>query len=210
MEREHYKFSLAPLPYDYSALEPYIDAETVYIHHDRHLKTYVDNLNLALQDYPNLQNLTLEELILNQKNLPEKVRQNIINNAGGVYNHNLYFSIMGRCSQNEPQGILRQFILNQYSSIENFKALLKKTALSQFGSGWGWLAACRPEGLKIISTANQNCPISINLFPIVPLDVWEHAYYLKYQNKRADYIDKWFNVINWKVVEKRFETFYKK
>lgn len=210
MEREHYKFSLLPLPYDYSALEPYIDSETIYLHHDRHLKTYVENLNLALQDYPNLKKLTLEELILNQRILPDKIRQNIINNAGGVYNHNLYFQIMGKCSIKEPQGMLKKLILKQYSSMENFKALLKKTALSQFGSGWGWLTVCRSGGLRIISTANQNCPISMNLFPLIPLDVWEHAYYLKYQNRRTDYIDNWFNVINWGIVENHFDTFYKK
>lgn len=208
-EIQHYEFILNPLKYDYTALEPYIDSETVFLHHDRHLKTYIDNLNDILKNYPSLQKFSTEELIKNPKFIPVDVRQKVLNNAGGVYNHNLYFEIMSNPAPTEPVGVLKEAIKKQYGSMDKLKSSLKEAGLSRFGSGYAWLTAVKSGGLKIISTLNQDCPLSLNLFPLIPLDVWEHAYYLKYKNRRSDYIDKWLNIINWECVEKRFENFLK-
>ena len=205
--KEHYKFPLKPLPYSYNALEPYIDSETVFIHHERHLKTYVDNLNKTLENYPSLQKMTLEHMLSNLRSIPGCIRQSVINNGGGVYNHNLYFDSM--CSQpcKEANGALKALILKQYGSVENLLLKLKTFALARFGSGWAWLVLCSNGGLKIISTQNQICPVSMGLFPLIALDVWEHAYYIKYQNRREDYINAWQELINWEFIQKRFENF---
>ena len=198
-----YPFELQPLPYPYDALEPYIDKQTVEIHHNGHLKTYVDNLNKILQDYPQYQNLCLEELIMCSCILPEKIRTDVLNNAGGVYNHNLYFNIMGN-SNNTPSEKMLKIINSCFGSFEQFKILFKESALNRFGSGYAVLAADKCGNLKIISTANQDTLLKTYLKPILLIDVWEHAYYLKYKNKRANYIDNWFNVIDWKNVEENY------
>ncbi len=196
----HYPFELVPLPYEFDALEPYIDAQTVEIHHDRHLKAYIDNLNTALKDYPQYHNMSLEQLILNSCRLPSKIQTAVKNNAGGVYNHNLYFNIMGN-SNNKPIGKFKRMIEQTFGTYDNFKAALKDSALKRFGSGWAWLAMDSACTLKIVSTANQDTLLNTCLNPVILIDVWEHAYYLKYKNKRADYIDSWFNVIDWEKVE---------
>ena len=194
---EHYKFVLKPLEYDYDALEPYIDKETVEIHHNKHLKTYVDNLNKALSKCNAFHMWSLEKLIVENCKLPKNIQTAVRNNAGGVYNHNFYFDIMTNNSTKKPVGILASEIKKQFLSFENFKEKFKQTALNQFGSGWGFLVSDRCGMLKIISTPNQDTPLTMNLCPILLVDVWEHAYYLKYQNRRADYLDNWFNIIDW-------------
>ncbi len=199
-----YEFELEPLHYDYAALEPFIDAETMYFHHDKHLKTYVDNLNEALKNYPELQKLTLVDLILNYNSFPEDVRDKIRNNAGGVFNHNLFFNIMGPPKGEQPIGAFMNDLLKYFGTFEAFKKELKNAALNRFGSGWGWLVMDDKCGLKVISTANQDSPLNMNLCPILPLDVWEHAYYLKYQNRRSEYIDNWFNVVDWSKVNENY------
>ncbi len=197
---DHFPFELVPLPYDYQALEPFIDSETMEIHHDRHLKTYVDNLNKALKDYPRYHQWNLEELLININRLPIQIRTAVKNNGGGVYNHNLYFSTLGD-TNNEPTEKLKRLIEASFGSYDQFKTSLKEAGLAVFGSGWAWLAADSTGRLKIISTANQDTLLQTRLQPILPLDVWEHAYYLKHQNRRADYIDDWLHVIDWRVVE---------
>jgi len=196
----HYPFVLIPLPYEYDALEPYIDAETMELHHDKHLKTYVDLLNAALKDYPQYHCWGLEELLQNTNRLPCLIRTAVRNNGGGVYNHNFYFNIMGN-QNNEPTGKILQCITNCFETFEKFKVKFKQTALTRFGSGYAWLACDQAGRLKIFSTANQDTLLQTGLHPILLMDVWEHAYYLKYKNRRADYIDNWFHVIDWKRVE---------
>ena len=182
--KETYPFRLPELPYAYHALEPFIDQRTMYFHHDKHLKTYIDNLNKALEAYPEYQTWTLEELLTRLPELPEELRTPVRNNGGGVYNHEMYFHLMA------PAG--------QPFSTE-------VAALGQFGSGFAWLVLDTTGALKIIALPNQDNPLTIGLQPILPLDVWEHAYYLKHQNLRSDYIDDWFHVINWNAVEQRLK-----
>jgi superoxide dismutase, Fe-Mn family len=197
---DHYPFELIPLPYEYDALEPYIDTETMELHHNKHLKTYVDHLNAALKEYPQYHCWSLEELIRNSDRLPGSICTAVKNNAGGVYNHNFYFNIMGN-QNNEPTGTILSRILSCFGTFENFKADFKQAALDRFGSGYAWLACDRAGRLKIVSTANQDTVLPACLHPILLMDVWEHAYYLKYKNRRTDYIDNWFHVIDWKKVE---------
>jgi len=197
---DHYPFELLPLPYEFDALEPFIDAQTMEIHHNRHLKTYVDNLNAALKDYPQYHLMSLEQLIRFVCKLPVTIQTAVKDNAGGVYNHNFYFSIMGNLNQ-RPMGKMNCMIKKAFGTYENFEVALKESALKRFGSGWAWLAIDSACTLKIISTANQDTLLSTDLRPVLLIDVWEHAYYLKYKNKRVDYIDNWFNVINWNKVE---------
>ncbi|QIB69082.1 superoxide dismutase [Aminipila butyrica] len=194
---QHYKFVNTPLPYAYDALEPYIDAKTMELHHNRHLQTYVDNLNNILKDYPELQDMTLVQLICNADLFPEEIRQPIINNAGGVFNHQFYFSQLGKVNDGRPADHLGIAIINTFGSFEEFKQQFKEAALSVFGSGYAWLVLTPEKELKIVTTANQDVPLPCHYTPILNIDVWEHAYYLKHYNKRADYIDDWFNVVNW-------------
>ncbi|MBE6830375.1 MAG: superoxide dismutase [Ruminococcaceae bacterium] len=201
---DHYPFQLLPLPYAYNALEPYIDAETVEIHHDRHLKAYVDHLNEALQPYPQLHNMTLEQLLINSDRLPKCIQTAVINNGGGVYNHNFYFNIMGPVNH-EPGAQMLRAIEKAFGSYSNFKEQLKEAAVNRFGSGYAWLAANRCGDLKILSTANQDTLLKTSLKPILLIDVWEHAYYLKYKNLRPDYAENWFNVLDWFQVESFFQ-----
>jgi Fe-Mn family superoxide dismutase len=196
-------FSLPPLPYPSDALEPYIDKMTMEIHHDRHHKAYVDNLNKALEGQTALLSKPIEQLMRDIKQVPENIRQAVINNGGGHANHSLFWVIMGPRAGGQPTGPLATDINAAFQSFDNFKAQLKQAGVGRFGSGWAWLVL---EGgkPKIISTANQDSPYMNNQVPIVGVDVWEHAYYLKYQNKRPDYIDAWWNVVNWEAVGQRY------
>ncbi|MDE7270769.1 MAG: superoxide dismutase, partial [Acetatifactor sp.] len=186
MTPEIYPFVVRPLPYEYDALMPVLDEETLHFHHDKHYKTYVDNLNKVLADYPELQKLSLKELLTKPEELPASARTAIRNNAGGVYNHELYFDMMkGSCGQ-EPTGPLAEAITRDFGSYKQWKDQMKQAAVSQFGSGWAWLVADREGKLSIVQTANQDVPDLQLYTPLLLVDVWEHAYYLQYQNRRAD------------------------
>ena len=198
------QFELKPLPYAYDALEPYIDKETMMLHHDKHEKAYVDNLNKAIAKYPELYKKGLEGILKDLDSVPEDVRETVKNNAGGVYNHEFFWSIMSPEKDQTPSGELLKAINKDFGSLENFKNKFKEAALGRFGSGWAWLVSDKDGKLSIISTPNQDSPISKGLTPILGLDVWEHAYYLKYQNRRGDYIDNWCHVVNRKQVEDNF------
>jgi Superoxide dismutase len=200
-------FELPALPYAFDALEPYIDAKTMEIHHDKHHGTYVANLNKALESAPDLQKLTVEELLANNlAKVPENIRTAVRNNGGGHVNHTMFWEIMGPNAGGSPTGTLAEAINSTFNSFDNFKEKFAAAALGRFGSGWAWLVAKPGSGLEIISTANQDSPLMDGLFPVLGLDVWEHAYYLKYQNRRAEYVNAWWNVVNWQSVEKRFAS----
>jgi superoxide dismutase, Fe-Mn family len=191
-----YPFQLEALPYAYDALEPYIDALTVQIHYDRHVQTYVENLNKALEGSKDHQSWSLEELLAKVNELPDSIKNAVRNNGGGVYNHNLYFAGM-KARENELAGELKEAIVKNFGSLDDFKASFKAAGLGRFGSGWAWLAVNANKELVVVSTPNQDTVLADGLNPILAMDVWEHAYYLKYQNKRADYIDNWFQVVDW-------------
>jgi len=201
---ETYPFQLQPLPYAYDALEPYIDAQTMMLHHDKHLRTYVTNLNNALEKHPEFQSWSLEKLLGNLDALPESIRTVVRNNGGGVYNHNIFFKLLSNDSKAPTTGPLFDAITAKFGSIENFKNEIKTAGLGVFGSGWAWLASDEDGTLSIIKTPNQDTQIPLGLLPVINLDVWEHAYYLKNQNRRNEYIDNWFNVINWKQAEENY------
>lgn len=201
---QKYPFKLEDLPYSHNALEPFIDEETLHFHHDKHHQAYVNNLNKALENLPELHGKTLEELLSKLELVPEQTRNAVRNNGGGVFNHNLYWQTMAPKAGKEPSGKLAKAIEEAFGSFEKFKEEFKKAAMGRFGSGWAWLVADANEKLKIVSTANQDTPLEQGLKPLLPLDVWEHAYYLKYKNLRGDYVDNWFNVVNWNKVEEFF------
>jgi len=201
-----YPYQVPELPYAYEALSPAIGGETLHFHHDKHLKTYVDNLNTALSDCPECQSKDLETLLRELDNVPEPKRTAIRNNGGGVYNHVLYFENMapgGGC----PGGKLAGAIEKAFGSFEAWKAQIKAAALGQFGSGYAWLVSEPSGAVSILKTANQDCPLSMGLYPLLCVDVWEHAYYLDYQNRRGDYVEGWFDHINWTAVQARYEEF---
>ena len=202
--KQTYPFTVMPLPYDYDALEPYMDAETLHYHHDKHLKAYVDNLNRALRDYPFLQTFTLEQLLCNLESMPMEIRTQIRNNAGGVYNHRFYFNGLSKEHGQRPQGELAETIDRQYGSYEKFKEEFTGAALSVFGSGYAWLVIDPQGKLKIVTTANQDTPLAGNLAPVLVIDVWEHAYYLKYKNLRGKYLENIWQIINWAKVEELY------
>ncbi|MCL6600777.1 MAG: superoxide dismutase [Alicyclobacillus macrosporangiidus] len=196
---------LPPLPYDYNALEPHIDEQTMRIHHDRHHGTYVNNLNAALEGHPDLQAKSLDELLRNIDSVPESIRTAVRNNGGGHANHSLFWEIMSPNGGGQPTGALADAINSTFGSFEKFKDEFSKAAAGRFGSGWAWLVIDNGK-LAITSTPNQDNPVMEGKTPILGLDVWEHAYYLKYQNKRPDYIAAWWNVVNWAEVGKRYEA----
>lgn len=200
----HYPFELPPLPYSYSALEPYIDAETLRFHHDKHFKTYVDNLNGILQKLPAYQSWPLERLIRENCRLPFQVQTAVWNNAGGVYNHALYFEILGRPGEKAEPGRLSQAIEATYGSPEKFEEKFRQCALGQFGSGYAWLVSDFRGRLKIMNTLNQDTPLPHGFCPVLLADVWEHAYYLRYQNRRAEYLDAFFHILNLAEAEKKY------
>ncbi len=197
-------FQLPPLPYPYDALEPSIDAQTMMLHHDKHHAAYVNNLNGALEKHPELGGKSLEDLLGNLNAVPEDIRTVVRNHGGGTLNHNLFWVLMAPKAGGEPGGNLAQAIQSAFGSFQAFKEAFEKAAMGRFGSGWAWLNR-RPDGSLVInSTANQDNPISEGLFPLLGIDVWEHAYYLKYQNRRNEYIANWWNVVNWGEVARRF------
>ncbi|MDP4095621.1 superoxide dismutase [Paenibacillus sp. P96] len=197
-------FTLPALPYSNDALEPHIDALTMEIHHDRHHNTYVTNLNAALESAPELQSKSLEELISDLNSVPESIRTAVRNNGGGHANHSLFWEVIGPNGGGEPTGAIAEAISNELGGYDKFKADFTKAATTRFGSGWAWLVVGNDGKLAITSTANQDNPIMEGQTPILGLDVWEHAYYLNYQNKRPDYIGAFFNIINWDEVNKRY------
>ena len=205
MREETYPFVMKQLPYDYNALIPILDAETLSYHHDKHYKTYVDNLNNILADYPELQKLSLIELLKQIKDLPIAAQNAVRNNGGGVYNHAFYFSIMKMTTNQEPEENLLTGIIRDFGAYSIVKDKLKEAALTKFGSGWAWLIADGNGKLSIIQTTNQEVPDLNQVTPILCIDVWEHAYYLQYKNKRIDYIENWFQLINWKKAEKIYK-----
>ena len=207
MQKQHYPFKLFKLPYAFDALEPYIDTLTMELHHNRHLKTYTDKLNAALKPYPELHNWTLERLLCNINNLPVKLRGDIRNNGGGVYNHIYYFAGLKPAgkSQPVPSGMLGGKIQRCFGGWDEFKTKFKSCALDVFGSGYLWLVTDRRGQLKILQTAKQDTPISKGFCPIMNIDVWEHAYYLKHYNDRAGYIDNWFDVLNADFAEENYD-----
>lgn len=199
-------FTLPELPYDYAALEPHVDVQTMQIHHDKHHAAYVEKLNAALAQHPELLEMNVESLLRDIETLPADIKTAVRNHGGGHANHSLFWLIMSpEGGDSTLSGSTLASIQETFGSLEELKATFKDTALSLFGSGWTWLVKT-PEGLKIVTTANQDSPLMQGATPILGLDVWEHAYYLKHQNKRADYIDSWWNVVNWSYVEKLYSA----
>lgn len=197
-------YELPPLPYPYEALEPHIDEETMRIHHDRHHGAYVNNVNAALEAHPTLQGKSIEDLLRGINDVPEGIRTAVRNNGGGHANHSMFWQIMKPGGGGEPSGALKSAIDETFGSFQAFKEAFGKAATTRFGSGWAWLVLSQGKKLEIISTANQDNPVMEGHTPILGLDVWEHAYYLKYQNKRPDYIGAWWNTLNWSAVEERY------
>jgi Fe-Mn family superoxide dismutase len=198
------RHTLPKLPYAYDALDPYIDQRTMTVHHTRHHQAYVDGINAALVGQAELQKLSLEDLLKNISKVPQTIRQRVINHGGGHYNHSLFWQLMGPKCGGPPTGQIAKAITEAFSSFAAFQKQFKQAALDRFGSGWAWLVKGR-TGLEIISTPNQDCPLMSGQLPILGLDVWEHAYYLHYQNRRADYVDAWWNVVNWATVNRQLE-----
>jgi Fe-Mn family superoxide dismutase len=194
---------LPPLPYDFSALEPHIDTQTMQIHHGKHHQAYVNNLNAALEKHPNLQGMSAEELIRNLGSVPEDIRPAVRNNGGGHVNHTMFWKMMAPNAGGAPTGAVAEAITSSFGSVDAFKEQFAKAGVGRFGSGWAWLIDNNGK-LSIESTANQDNPISDGKKPILGIDVWEHAYYLKYQNRRPDYITAWWNVVNWAEVNRLF------
>ena len=198
-------FKLEPLLYSYDALQPYIDAQTMEIHYTKHHQTYITNLNTALQAYPELQDTSVYDLLLDTDKLPATIKAAVINNGGGHYNHTLFWLMMCPAGKMLGQGKLATAITERFGSFDQFKVQFENAAKTRFGSGWAWLVVDRVTGaLDIVSTGNQDCPISNNKEVILGLDVWEHAYYLHYQNRRADYITAWWNVVDWGFVQDKY------
>ena len=216
MENMYYPFSNEPLPYGYSDLEPWIDTKTMELHHDRHLQAYIDQLNRILEENPQLQKLSLRQLVMQAGKLPQWLQRPVRNQAGGVYNHRFFFEGMrpakpdmqslvpGQpvCSEMPSDQLMTHFV-RDFGSFEMFQKKWKAAALSVFGSGYAWLLRIRGR-MRIVTTANQNTPLALGVQPLICLDVWEHAYYLKHYNERAAYVDDWIHVVNWEKVEKRF------
>jgi Fe-Mn family superoxide dismutase len=196
--------SLPPLPYDYNALEPHIDEQTMRIHHDKHHAAYVNNLNAALEKHPELSNKSVDDLVKGINTVPEDIRTAVRNNAGGHINHTMFWEIMGAGKGGAPGGAIGDAIKSAFGDFEKFKTQMNDAGTKRFGSGWAWLLDVGGK-LVIESTANQDSPLMEGKKPILGIDVWEHAYYLKYQNRRPDYLAAWWNVINWDAVNKRFK-----
>lgn len=198
------KHILPELPFNVNALEPYIDAKTMEIHHGKHHATYVTKLNEALEKHPHLFDVSLETLLANLASVPEDIRGAVRNHGGGHHNHTLFWTILTPERGQSPEGELRAEIEKVFGSVENFKKLFEQEAANRFGSGWAWLVLDAFGKLRVYSTANQDSPIAEGLTPILGLDVWEHAYYLTYQNRRAEYIAAFWNIVNWRAVEENY------
>ena len=199
------KYELPKLPYGYDALEPYIDAKTMEIHHTKHHQAYTNNLNAALEKHPEIADVPLEELLADLTRVPEDIRTAVRNNGGGYWNHDFFWKVMAPKAGGEPVGEIGEAIRNAFGHFAQFKEEFAKTAGGVFGSGWAWLVVGEHGKLAVVSTPNQDNTLAKNQKPILGLDVWEHAYYLKYQNKRPDYIEAWWNVVDWKAVEANLE-----
>jgi Fe-Mn family superoxide dismutase len=198
-------FTVPDLPYPYDALEPHIDKETMTLHHDKHHAAYVNNLNAAIEKHPELASKSVYELIGNLNAVPEDIRTTVRNNGGGHANHSMFWTIMGPNAGGEPKGELGDAIKKTFGDFETFKTQFNDAGVKQFGSGWAWLVLTGDGKLQITSTPNQDNPMSTGLKTILGNDVWEHAYYLKYQNRRPDYLKAWWNVVNWDAVAKRLD-----
>jgi Fe-Mn family superoxide dismutase len=196
---------LPKLPYDFAALEPHIDAQTMQIHHGKHHQAYVTNLNAALEKHPELQSKSIDDLCREINSVPEDIRTAVRNNGGGHYNHTLFWNIMGPKGGGSPVGNLGTAITGAFGSFDVFKEKFGAAGVGRFGSGWAWLI-WNGSAVEITSTPNQDNPVMEGKYPIIGLDVWEHAYYLKYQNRRPDYIGAWWNVVDWAAAEKRFNA----
>lgn len=199
------KFELPELPYAYDALEPHIDKETMNIHHTKHHNTYVTKLNSALEGHADLQSKSIDDLVSDLNSVPEDIRTAVRNNGGGHANHSLFWTVLSPNGGGEPKGELANKINDKFGSLDNFKEEFGKAATGRFGSGWAWLVVKNGE-IEITSTPNQDNPLTDGKTPVLGLDVWEHAYYLKYQNKRPDYISAFWNVVNWDEVSKRYDN----
>ena len=197
-------YELPPLPYDYSALEPYIDTQTMQIHHDKHHQAYVTNVNNALQGQDQLASMSVDDLLRNINQVPESIRTAVRNNAGGHSNHSMFWNIMKPNGGGEPTGDLASAIQQAFGSFDAFKTAFNDAGTKRFGSGWAWLVLDSSGKLQVISTANQDSPLMDGLYPVMGNDVWEHAYYLKYQNRRPEYLNAWWNVVNWDEVARRY------
>jgi Fe-Mn family superoxide dismutase len=198
-------FELPALPYDYTALEPYIDEQTMHLHHDKHHQAYVTNLNNALQGQDAFANLPIEDLVRRINEVPENIRTAVRNNGGGHVNHTMFWEIMTPGGAKEPTGDLASAINQTFGSFDAFKTQFNDAGVKRFGSGWAWLVVAQGGALQVLSTANQDSPLMDGQYPVMGNDVWEHAYYLKYQNRRPDYLAAWWNVVNWDEVAKRYE-----
>jgi len=203
-------YVLPPLPYAFDALEPHIDAQTMQIHHDRHHAAYVANLNRAVADYPETAKKSAPELVQNLAAVPKAIRTAVRNNAGGHVNHEFFWNLMSKSGPRNPSGELAKAIDSRFGSFGKFQEEFTRAAAGVFGSGWAWLTADRKNQLAVVQTPNQDSPISLGQTPLVGIDVWEHAYYLKYQNRRADYIAAFYNVINWDWASARYSEHLKK
>jgi superoxide dismutase, Fe-Mn family len=198
------KFELPALPYAYDALEPHIDALTMEIHHTKHHQTYINNLNAALEKHPELQGKSLDELVRSPNALPDDIRTAVRNNGGGHYNHSIFWTVMSPNGGGEPKGDLGNAIASAFGDFSKFKETFSQAAITRFGSGWAWLGL-KESKLQVISLPNQDAPLMEGLIPLMGIDVWEHAYYLKYQNRRPDYVASWWNIVNWEEVTRRYE-----
>lgn len=198
-------FQVPALPYDYNALEPYIDEETMHLHHDKHHAAYVNNLNAALEKHPELQSKSAEDLLIDLNSVPEDIRTAVRNNGGGHVNHSMFWQIMGPGGGGEPTGPIAEAINQAFGSFQALQQQFNDAGAKRFGSGWTWLVRGTDGKLQVISTANQDSPLLEGQYPVLGNDVWEHAYYLKYQNRRPEYLSAWWNVVNWDEVNKRYQ-----
>lgn len=203
VEQNTTTFQVPPLPYDYKALEPHIDAQTMQLHHDKHHAAYVKNLNEAVSKYPQLQGKSAEALLRDLNSVPPDIRTTVRNNGGGHINHAMFWQIMSPNGGGEPKGAIADAINKSFGSFAAFKKQFNEAGTKHFGSGWVWLVRTPEGALKVMSTPNQDSPLMEGLYPIMGNDVWEHAYYLKYQNRRADYLNAWWNVLSWDEINKR-------
>jgi superoxide dismutase, Fe-Mn family len=198
-------YELPPLPYDYSALEPTIDTQTMQLHHDKHHAAYVNNLNAALQSNSQFASLAIDDLVSRLNEVPENIRTAVRNNGGGHANHSMFWQIMKPNGGGQPSGDLASAIQQAFGSLDQFKAAFNDAGVKRFGSGWTWLVLDKSGKLQVTSSANQDSPLTDGLYPVMGNDVWEHAYYLKYQNRRPDYLAAWWNVVNWDEISRRYE-----
>jgi len=197
-------FEVPPLPYDYNALEPYIDTQTMQLHHDKHHAAYVNNLNNAVNN-TDFANMNVDDVLRHINDVPDTIRMAVRNNAGGHSNHSMFWAIMKPNGGGEPTGALASAIQQAFGSFDQFKAAFNDAGVKRFGSGWTWLVLNQSGKLAVVSTANQDSPLMDGMYPVMGNDVWEHAYYLKYQNRRPDYLAAWWNVVNWDEIAKRYQ-----